>query len=534
MKKYLLTLVYVLLGLTSYGQSNVYDTNDDGDVNIADITHLVNRIIGKTEGKKDGVLELSLGTIGVGETKTISIGNNTGALSVNSSNPNVAKASVNGQTITILGVSDGIASITATTSKTNDFRARATSFIINVGSEEKILMGQCVIGYKPDDPTDVATNLQPYLSDASKTTMQTWTFGYYTTTEQAPQYSYQFVLIPNTSTCSGKVGKTYDSTFGTYYPFTVWDAYYPVNGTIITYNNVEYRVYSLFCTDPTKFGEEWIFSVQDEATTPTYCIKHLPSGLYVNATARTYGIENGQREGNGTNLTLNEEPSLFTVQQVEGGVKIYHNNGALGYNGGWNLNLTGNETWVLDNISDIANITTTSGTTITGSKGKWGCDNTISGGGVYGDKTGDIFVFVDSKDVEIDAKILMGQCVIGTTLTDPTDVVANLQPNLGNTSKTTMQPWTSGNFTTTEQAPQYSYQFVLIPNTSTYTGKVGKIYNSLTGESEPFVDNGSSMAMGMYPVNGTTITYNSVVYRVYSLFSTIVSKYGSEWIFSVQ
>lgn len=260
MKKYLLTLVYVLLGLTSYGQSNVYDTNDDGDVNVADITHLVNRIIGKTEGKKDGVLELSLGTIGVGETKTISVGNNTGALSVNSSNPNVAKASVNGQTITILGVSDGIASITATTSKTNDFRARATSFIINVGSEEKILMGQCVIGYKPDDPTDVVANLLPYLSDASKTTMQTWTSGTIQTTTKAPQYSYQFVLIPSTM---NKVGKKWDPLLQQLDSFDmISDAYSPVKGTEITYNNVKYKVYSIFSVKIATKAAEWTFGVE--------------------------------------------------------------------------------------------------------------------------------------------------------------------------------------------------------------------------------------------------------------------------------
>lgn len=60
-------------------------------------------------------------------TKNIS----NGTLSVSSSDTNVADVSINGETITITGISEGIATITVTSSETSSYNAVSTTYIVH-------------------------------------------------------------------------------------------------------------------------------------------------------------------------------------------------------------------------------------------------------------------------------------------------------------------------------------------------------------------------------------------------------------------
>lgn len=205
-------------------------------------------------------MSLSVGSTEQLQVSTIPVNATDKSVVWSSGNTNVASVDPNG---IVTAIAVGTAIITAT-SVDGNFTATCN---VNVsekyqpGNTPSILMGEYTLGYMPDDPTDVATYLAPNLSNA---TMQEWTSGNIETTEEAPQYSYEFVLIPNTDTYSGKAGKIFVNLTQSYDAFSEYpEKYYIVDGDKnITYNGVSYRVYSLFSKFTGILATAWTFGIQ--------------------------------------------------------------------------------------------------------------------------------------------------------------------------------------------------------------------------------------------------------------------------------
>lgn len=119
MKKLLALFAFALVTFTANAQSYTYDVNYDGEINITDITCLVNKILGNLnpgEEMDTSPLELSTRKLNLakGSSEVVEIKSGSGSYNVHSCNEDVATASLAGTSITITAIEEGKTFITVT------------------------------------------------------------------------------------------------------------------------------------------------------------------------------------------------------------------------------------------------------------------------------------------------------------------------------------------------------------------------------------------------------------------------------------
>ena len=120
MKKLLvISLVQILVAFTANAQPYTYDVNNDGYINVTDVTNLVNKILGlpnSGEGQDDSPLQLATKTLNLtkGFSEEVEIISGSGSYTVYSSNVAVAIATIINTSITVTATGEGSTFITVT------------------------------------------------------------------------------------------------------------------------------------------------------------------------------------------------------------------------------------------------------------------------------------------------------------------------------------------------------------------------------------------------------------------------------------
>ena len=121
--------------------------------------------------KANGNLTLSAtsGTIAYPNSTSFTVSNNTGSLSVSSSNSNIASASISGNTVTIKsGTTAGKATITVTSAEASNYNAKSATYEATVNNGTISLSATPYIGTYDGKAHNALTNVSVNPSDAKK------------------------------------------------------------------------------------------------------------------------------------------------------------------------------------------------------------------------------------------------------------------------------------------------------------------------------------------------------------------------------